>query len=637
MKRLLHMLCMLMLPLGVFADIGPQIGSLLRISSAASSDLCFASPQVDYDDAGNAWVAWCANYGDAGQRDVYVRRYDRFGYPFGAEMRVNTTITGNQRPVRVETNAQNQALVTWMDVASDGVTMNLNAQRLDGNGALVGPVIGLVMRQVQSGDIAFRADTVFHDDGSITVAWSDDGANGGGIYVKRVDAQGEVIDNTQFVDSMAYAGEIKTRPVSSTGVAVMWADLEPTSCPVPTNAIKLQYFGAALSSATPIITVNAPCWAAQGVELATDPVGNVSVNWVESDGVLYGRVFTPSGETLQGLTVLGVNDTGNMSNARAVASGTGRFEYVWTGWDEVSTGGAYRLTSSSLDSNSATVSAQKIIMTEGLTQSQPAIAVDGGGNQFIAIKRFDGYPGDRATILGFRGGVQPSGDQDSDADGLADGSDNCPSVVNGDQRDSNGNGIGDACDDGDFDTVGDHVDNCPSALNRDQADSDDDGVGDACDIFADADYDGVQDPVDNCPSVANSDQADLDGDGVGDACDADVDGDGVLNASDCNDFDASIYPGAVEIVLDGVDQDCNGYDLTIVVTEAVYKSKNASLRIEATSLLGQAAALRVSGEPMRYIKRTASWSLVLRNVISPPAVIEVSGVEGAVSAQVVIR
>ena len=35
---------------------------------------------------------------------------------------------------------------------------------------------------------------------------------------------------------------------------------------------------------------------------------------------------------------------------------------------------------------------------------------------------------------------------DSDSDGVSDVNDNCPSVENLDQKDSDGNGVGDACD-----------------------------------------------------------------------------------------------------------------------------------------------------------------------------------------------
>lgn len=57
--------------------------------------------------------------------------------------------------------------------------------------------------------------------------------------------------------------------------------------------------------------------------------------------------------------------------------------------------------------------------------------------------------------------------------------------------------------DTDGDGVADTTDNCPNTSNASQTDTDDDGIGDACD---------------NCPTVANADQADTDGDGVGDLC-----------------------------------------------------------------------------------------------------------------------
>ncbi len=50
---------------------------------------------------------------------------------------------------------------------------------------------------------------------------------------------------------------------------------------------------------------------------------------------------------------------------------------------------------------------------------------------------------------------------------------------------------------------------------------------------------------------------DADGDGVGDAAITNVCDAGVVSAGDCNDGDASVYPGAAE-VCDSIDQDCNG-------------------------------------------------------------------------------
>jgi hypothetical protein len=73
--------------------------------------------------------------------------------------------------------------------------------------------------------------------------------------------------------------------------------------------------------------------------------------------------------------------------------------------------------------------------------------------------------------------------------------------------------------DRDNDYVADCFDNCPDVWNRPQEDSDGDDLGDACE---DNDGDGLFDPVDNCPFIPNPDQEDSDGDGIGDVCALDL-------------------------------------------------------------------------------------------------------------------
>jgi hypothetical protein len=153
------------------------------------------------------------------------------------------------------------------------------------------------------------------------------------------------------------------------------------------------------------------------------------------------------------------------------------------------------------------------------------------------------------------------GGGDTDGDGVADGTDNCPAIANAGQADSDGDGRGDACDncpvtanpaqaDADGDGKGDVCDNCPALANANQADADGDGKGNACDNCpalananqADGDGDGKGDVCDNCPAVSNADQADGDGDGKGNVCDncpvnanagqEDADGDTLGNACD---------------------------------------------------------------------------------------------------------
>jgi len=163
--------------------------------------------------------------------------------------------------------------------------------------------------------------------------------------------------------------------------------------------------------------------------------------------------------------------------------------------------------------------------------------------------------------------------KDLDGDGITDGADNCPSIVNPPQDDYDGDGEGDACDD-DIDDDGvlnddddceigqsgwfsdensDHDgDGCLDAAEDD--DDDNDGVNDTSDDCAkgpvgwlsntsndedsngcediDTDGDGLVDQLDNCANLSNIGQEDMDGDGIGDICDDDKDEDGIANGYD---------------------------------------------------------------------------------------------------------
>ena len=215
-----------------------------------------------------------------------------------------------------------------------------------------------------------------------------------------------------------------------------------------------------------------------------------------------------------------------------------------------------------------------------------------------------GSTSDAATDADSDGIVMADDCDDNDASigAIADDGD-CDGVLTADDCDDADESLGAIVDDGDCDgaVTADDCDDADDTLGAIANDADCDGTTSQLDCddedpdstvrASDADCDGiitVDDCDDNNPDVhpgavetcatayddnCNGDNndldahscidffADVDGDTFGgedSACHCDATGDYTrTNNDDCNDDDASIYPGATEIAGDEIDQDCN--------------------------------------------------------------------------------
>jgi hypothetical protein len=224
---------------------------------------------------------------------------------------------------------------------------------------------------------------------------------------------------------------------------------------------------------------------------------------------------------------------------------------------------------------------------------------------------------------------------DADNDGFSPAGGVCGAVDCNDADAKIGPGPREDCWDGVDNNCDGSVDMADAYCADICSDKDQDGFisticrGDDCNDLSNSIFPGAAELCDwknnDCDDQVDEDQPDLDGDGFS-SC-----------HSDCDDADAAVFPGAPETLFDGVDQDCNGYDLTIQVTKASYSpEQHGALHLRATSSLGESAWLDVGYYgSMHWEPKKGYWEFVMTNIGDNPGSASVCGYEGCVETPVV--
>lgn len=189
----------------------------------------------------------------------------------------------------------------------------------------------------------------------------------------------------------------------------------------------------------------------------------------------------------------------------------------------------------------------------------------------LSCSSIEGYVEEDATDCDdTNAGVNPGAQEicsgvDEDCDGLADDADDSVDATQGGVEswaDADGDGYGDPFDGGwSCEAPVGSVDNTLDCDDSDPAISPD---GDEVCDGADNDCNGLvdDDDPDIDLSTTTTYYSDLDGDGYGDATtgveSCRPPSDTVTDATDCDDADSAVNPGAMESIADGVDSDCDG-------------------------------------------------------------------------------
>ncbi len=163
---------------------GAPQGAEFRVNSFTTNNQPGSSLSTDAD--GDFVVAWGSYAQDGSGRGIYAQRYNAAGAPQGAEFRVNSTTTGNQRSASVAMDTDGDFVVAWQSYNQDGSGYGIYAQRYNAAGVTQGVefrVNSFTPNSQQAPSVAMDAA------GNFAVAWQSaiqDGS-GDGIYAQRFD------------------------------------------------------------------------------------------------------------------------------------------------------------------------------------------------------------------------------------------------------------------------------------------------------------------------------------------------------------------------------------------------------------------------------------------------------------------
>jgi dockerin type I repeat protein len=173
-----------------YAASGAPLGAEFRVNTYTSFNQLV--PSVAAFPAGGFVVTWESYSENASVDDVYAQRYDALGLPLGAEFRVNSYTSGQERAPRVAADGAGAFVVVWEGGGQDGSNYGILAQRYAPDGSVIGGEL-LVNTYTTSGQ---RMPAVAASgDGRLVVVWQSYGEEGGldiGLFAKHSGIRGDV-------------------------------------------------------------------------------------------------------------------------------------------------------------------------------------------------------------------------------------------------------------------------------------------------------------------------------------------------------------------------------------------------------------------------------------------------------------
>jgi hypothetical protein len=244
-------------------------------------------PDVSMNDRREFVVVWSSAGPDGANRDIFARRYSRFGFPFGPEFRVNVYTTGEQSAPTVALADDGNFVVIWQSEGQDGDDSGIFGRRYDPAGAPLSDDFRIhttVAAAQHSPEISMD-----NESGEFVVVWTSTDSGDSDILGQRFRADAsrhgpEFLVNTTVTGEQHEPG-IAMAPGGE--FVVVWEGPDGDQ-----SGIFGQRFGANGNPAGDEMSINLFTGDSQAdPSVAIHPQGNFTVAWTSDQAHYRGQIF----------------------------------------------------------------------------------------------------------------------------------------------------------------------------------------------------------------------------------------------------------------------------------------------------------------------------------------------------------
>jgi hypothetical protein len=315
-----------------YASTGAPLGAEFRVNSYTTQQQRY--PAVASDAAGNFVVVWQSLFQNSNDYGVFAQRYANTGAPLGPEFRVNTYTTANKFFARVASDPAGNLVVVWQSYYQEGPNFGIYAQRYASTGA---PLSGEFRVNTYTTGYQGRASVAFDTAGNFVVVWhsfNQDGS-GAGVFAQRYASTGTPLGGEFRVNTFtpSHQGLPSVASDSTGNFVVAWESYQDGG----TFGVFAQRYastGAPLGGEFQVNTYT-PDYQ-RYASVASDPVGNFVVVWHSGpfgqDGSGYGvfaQRYASTGYPLGGEFRVNSYTTQDQRYPSVAVNAAGAFVVAW--------------------------------------------------------------------------------------------------------------------------------------------------------------------------------------------------------------------------------------------------------------------------------------------------------------------